>query len=60
MNIFLSISMAYNVISCKEAQKTDHSIAINSIFFNRYGIKKWWYLVNPHVQTVQNMYGKGV
>ena len=36
-------------------QKTGRSIAIYSIFFNGYGI----YWVIPHVQRVQNMYGKG-
>ena len=82
LNPFLSISMAYNMISCqkvaentqslnslcksgsrpqkspKKAQKTDHSIAIYSNFW--IGMVYFGYhLVNPHVQTVQNMYGKG-
>ena len=82
MDLFLSISMAYNVILCqkvaentqslnslcksgsrpqkspKKAQKTDHSIAIYSIFW--IGMVYFgWHLVNPHVQPVQNMYGKG-
>ena len=45
--------------SPKKAQKTDHSIAIYSIFWIAmvYTYRRW-YLVNPHVQTVQNMYGK--
>ena len=42
----------------KNAQKTDHSIAIFSNFW--IGMVYFGYhLVNPHVQTVQNMYGKG-
>ena len=42
----------------KKAQKMDHSIAIYSTF--RIGIVYFeCYLVNPHVQTAQNMYGKG-
>ena len=42
----------------KIAKKTDHSIAIYSIFL--IGMVYFrWYLVNPHVQTVQNMYSKG-
>merc|ERR1712004_87406 len=85
LNLFLSISMAYNVISCqkvaenknfekslnslcksgsrpqkspKKAQKTDHSIAI----YSNFGIGMVYFeyhLVKAHVQTVQNMYGKG-
>ena len=44
--------------SPKKAQKTDHSIAIYSNFW--IGMVYFGYhLVNPHVQTVQNMYGKG-
>ena len=44
--------------SPKKAQKTDRSIAIYSIFL--IGMVYFGYnLVNPHVQTVQNMYGKG-
>ena len=42
----------------KIAKKTDHSIAIYSIFCIGMVYFKC-YLVNPHVQTVQNMYGKG-
>merc|ERR1711884_498639 len=77
----LSISMAYNVISCKKsketvkkskslilqckfgsraeklpkiAKKTDHSIAIYSIFC--IGMVYFGCLqVNPHIQAVQNM-----
>ena len=30
-----------------------------SQLFNRYGTFFLWYVVNPHVQTVQNIYGKG-
>ena len=42
----------------KKAQKMDHSIAIYSNFL--IGMVYFGYhLVNPHVQTVQNMYGKG-
>ena len=42
----------------KNTPKTDHSIAIFSIFL--IGMVYFlWYVVNPHVQTVQNMYGKG-
>ena len=44
--------------SPKKAQKTDHSIAIYSNFW--IGMVYFGcHLVNPHVQTVQNMYGKG-
>ena len=44
--------------SPKKAQKTDHSIAIYSNFL--IGMVYFGYhLVKPHVQTVQNMYGKG-
>ena len=44
--------------SPKKVQKTDHSIAIYSNFL--IGMVYFGYhLVNPHVQTVQNMYGKG-
>ena len=83
----LSISMAYNVISCKKnrkkhsnnqnrwfyyickfgsraqkwrkiAKKTDHSIAIYSIFC--IGMVYFGCLqVNPHIQAVQNMCSKG-
>merc|ERR1711949_141405 len=64
----LSISMAYNVISCKKierntqrikiAKKTDHSIAIYSIFC--IGMVYFGCLqVNLHIQAVQNMCGKG-
>ena len=43
--------------SPKKAQKTDHSIAIYSNFW--IGMVYFGcHLVNPHVQTVQNMYGK--
>ena len=42
----------------KKAQKTDHSIAIYSNFW--IGMVYFGcHLVIPHVQTVQNMYGKG-
>ena len=44
--------------SPKKAQKTDHSIAIYSNFWIGmvyFGCHR----VNPHVQTVQNIYGKG-
>ena len=44
--------------SPKIAQKTDHSVAIFSIFLLG-KVYFGWYLVNPHVQTVQNMHGKG-
>ena len=44
--------------SPKKAQKTDHSIAIYSNFW--IGMVYFGcHLVNPHVQTVQNLYGKG-
>ena len=44
--------------SPKKAQKTDHSIAIYSNFW--IGMVYFGYhLVKAHVQTVQNMYGKG-
>ena len=44
--------------SPKKAQKTDHSIAIYSNFW--IGMVYFGcHLVKPHVQTVQNMYGKG-
>ena len=44
--------------SPKKAQKTDPSIAIYSNF--SIGMVYFGcHLVNPHVQTVQNMYGKG-
>ena len=44
--------------SPKIAQKTDHSIAIYSNFW--IGMVYFGcHLVNPHVQAVQNMYGKG-
>ena len=44
--------------SPKKAQKMDHSIAIYSNFW--IGMVYFGYhLVKPHVQTVQNMYGKG-
>ena len=42
----------------KTAQKTDHSIAICSNFCIDMAFIGW-YLMNPHVQTVQNKYGKG-
>ena len=42
----------------KKSPKTDHSIAICSNFL--IGMVYFGcHLVNPHVQTVQNMYGKG-
>ena len=41
----------------KISPKNDHSITICSTFCIGM-IYKRWYLVNPHVQTVQNMYGK--
>ena len=44
--------------SPKIAQKTDLSIAIYSSFWIGMVYFKC-FLVNPHVQTVQNMYGKG-
>ena len=44
--------------SPKKAQKTDHSIAIYSNLLTGMVYSKC-YLVNPHVQTVQNMHGKG-
>ena len=81
----LSISMAYNVISCKKSKETlkkskslilqckfgsraqkwpkitkkmDHLIAIYSIFC--IGMVYFGCLqVNPHIQAVQNMCGKG-
>ena len=44
--------------SPKKAQKTDHPIAIYSNFL--IGMVYFGYhLVKAHVQTVQNMYGKG-
>ena len=44
--------------SPKKAQKTDHSIALYSNFW--IGMVYFGYhLVKAHVQTVQNMYGKG-
>ena len=44
--------------SPKIAQENDHSNAIFSIFL--IGMVYFlWYLVNPHVKKVQNMYGKG-
>ena len=44
--------------SPKKAQKTDHSIAIYSNFW--IGMVYFGYhLVKAHVQTVQNIYGKG-
>ena len=44
--------------SQKKTQKMDHSIAIYSNFW--IGMVYFGcHLVNPHVQTVQNMYGKG-
>ena len=44
--------------SPKIAKKNDHSIAICSIFF--IGVVYFgWYLVNPYVQAVQNMCGRG-
>ena len=44
--------------SPKKGQKTDDSIAIYSNFW--IGMVYFGcHLVNPHVQTVQNMYGKG-
>ena len=42
----------------KIAKKTDHSIAIGSILCIGMVYFKWL-LVNPHVQAVQNMCGKG-
>ena len=44
--------------SPKKGQKTDHSIAIYSIFLIVMVYFKC-FKVNPNVQTVQNMYGKG-
>ena len=44
--------------SPKKAQKTDHSIAIYSNFW--IGMVYFGcHLVNPHVHTIHNMYGKG-
>ena len=55
---FYYINLAPELRNHQKCQKeTDHSTVICSIFF--LGITYFgWYLVNPHVQAVQNMYAK--